>query len=235
MRWDLVARDLDGRRPAPCGTVNREATAVLWPVVSTRLRRRCQEAADAEPLSSTDNPRDRYVDVTSMTEQDTSFTEYVALRRDAWVRAACLLTADPHAAEDLVQSALVRVWPRWRRIISKGDPDAYVRTVLMNVYLGSLRGRRWREISSSEAVLAQVHHATPASASDQVDTRLHLLQALKILAPRQRAVLVLRYYFDLSEEETANALGCSVGTVKSQAFKGTHRLRSHLETLKAMP
>src|SRR5258708_5890534 len=87
-----------------------------------------------------------------MSEQ-MGFAEFVALRRDALVRAACLLTGDPHTAEDLVQTALVRVWPRWRRISARGSADAYVRTVLMNVFLTSLRRRRWREVmTGSDAV-----------------------------------------------------------------------------------
>ena len=164
-----------------------------------------------------------------MSEQ-IGFAEYVALRRDTWVRAASLLTGDPHTAEDLVQTALMRVWPRWRRISGRGDADAYIRAVLMNVFLTSLRNRRWREVTADpQAIHASDHHPTAPSTSDAVDARLHLQHLLTGLAPRQRAVLVLRYYLDLSEAETANTLGCSVGTVKSQAAKGTARLRSHIE------
>ena len=158
------------------------------------------------------------------------FAEYVALRRDTWVRAACLLTGDPHSAEDLVQTALVRVWPHWQRVVAQGDPDAYVRAVLMNTFLKSLRGRRWREVTmdAQQIVLSSSGTPTP-SGSDDVEERLHFLHILRELAPRQRAVLVLRYYLDLSEAETANALGCSIGTVKSQASRGVTRLRSHFK------
>ena len=162
--------------------------------------------------------------------EEVGFAEYVALRRDLWIRAACLLTGDPHTAEDLVQTALVRVWPRWARISSRGDADAYVRAVLMNVYLSSLRRRRWREVTADPlaSVLAASGAIEPSS-TETIDTRLHLRRLLADLAPRQRAVLVLRYYLDLSEAETAQTLGCSLGTVKSQAAKGTARLRSRLE------
>jgi len=165
----------------------------------------------------------------SMSEQ-IGFAEYVALRRDTWVRAACLLTGDPHTAEDLVQTVLVRVWPRWERIIAQGDPDAYIRKVLMNVFLTSLRRRRWREVSADPHALhlSQYEPSAPASI-DGVEARLDLRHVLAGLGPRQRAVLVLRYYLDLSEAETAQTLGCSVGTVKSQAAKASAHLRSRIE------
>lgn len=178
------------------------------------------------------NAAGRWWGVDGMSEQ-IGFGEYVTLRRDALVRAACLLTGDPHTAEDLVQTALVRVWPRWRRISALGNADAYVRAVLVNVFLTSVRRRRWREVITDpgDAEVLERHSATPASASDDaVGLRLHLRQLLAGLSPRQRAVLVLRYYLDLSEAETAATLGCSVGTVKSQAAKGTARLRGNLAT-----
>ena len=162
----------------------------------------------------------------SMSEQ-IGFADYVAVRRDTWVRAAALLTGDPHAAEDLVQTALVRVWPHWRRISARGDADAYIRKAVMSVFLTSVRRRRWREVVADPQAndLSGRQHVTPA-ASDAVDARLHLRHILGSLGPRQRAVLVLRYYLDLSEAETADTLGCSIGTVKSQAAKGIARLRS---------
>lgn len=163
-----------------------------------------------------------------MSEQ-IGFAEFVALRRDALVRAACLLTGDPHAAEDLVQTALVRVWPRWRRISARGDADAYVRTVLMNTFLTSVRRRRWREVIADPGVAEALDQGRAAPApGDAVELRLHLWHLLAGLSAGQRAVLVLRYYLDLSEQETAATLGCSVGTVKSQAAKGTARLRSNI-------
>lgn len=167
----------------------------------------------------------------SMSEQ-IGFAEYVALRRDTWVRAACLLTGDPHTAEDLVQTALIRIWPRWGRIVAQGDPDPYIRKVLMNVFLSSLRRRRWREVSADPQTIPFLygHPTVPASApGDGVEARLDLRHVLADLAPRQRAVLVLRYYLDLSEAETAQTLGCSVGTVKSQTAKASARLRGRFE------
>lgn len=166
--------------------------------------------------------------------EEIGFAEYVALRRDLWIRAACLLTGDPHTAEDLVQTALVRVWPRWERISSQGDADAYIRTVLMNVFLTSLRRRRWREVTADpQASVLAGSGAIASPSTETIDARLHLRDLLADLAPRQRAVLVLRYYLDLSEAETAQTLGCSLGTVKSQAAKGAARLRSRLEATNA--
>jgi RNA polymerase sigma-70 factor (sigma-E family) len=163
-----------------------------------------------------------------MSEQ-IGFADYVARSRDTWIRAACLLTWDPHTAEDLVQTALLRVWPRWERISARGDTDAYIRAVLMNTFLTGLRRRRWREISADPQALASSgQHTAAPSSSETVDTRLHLRHLLADLSPRQRAVIVLRYYLDLSEDETARTLGCSIGTVKSQAARGAARLRSRI-------
>ena len=162
-------------------------------------------------------------------DEQIGFAEFVALRRDTWVRAACLLTGDMHTAEDLVQTALIRVWPRWKRVSARGDADAYVRTVLTNVFLTSVRKRRWREVTTDPhdaGLLNQVPGT--AAPSDEVDERLRLVHVLAGLAPRQRAVIVLRYYLDLSEAETATTLGCSVGTVKSQAAKGAAKLRNSI-------
>lgn len=148
-----------------------------------------------------------------------SFAEYVALRRPGLLRTAYLLCGDHAAAEDLVQIALMKVVPKWRRIAD--NPDAYVRRVLVRENISRWRGRRWREVATSTLPDA------PARARDD-DERLVLQAALTQLAPRQRAVLVLRYYDDLTEAETAKALDITVGTVKSQARDGLARLRALL-------
>lgn len=166
-----------------------------------------------------------------MSEQ-IDFAEFVALRRDTWVRAACLLTGDPHTAEDLVQTALIRVWTRWERVTAQGDPDAYIRKALMNVFLTSLRRRRWREITADPYTMrVSDQHVTDPAPGDGIEQRVDLRQLLAGLPPRQRAVLVLRYYLDLSEAETARTLGCSAGTVKSQAAKASAHLRNRIETI----
>jgi len=142
-----------------------------------------------------------------------SFEEYVAARQSALLRTAYLLTGNHHDAEDLVQVALMKVVPKWRRI--RDDPDAYVRRVLVNENISRWRGRRWREVSHAEV---------PDSVVPEVEVS-DLGAALSTLAPRQRAVIVLRYFEDLSERQTADLLGISVGTVKSQARDALARLR----------
>lgn len=145
------------------------------------------------------------------------FEDFVVARRDALLRTAYLLTGDHHDAEDLVQSALIKVVPKWARI--QDHPEPYVRKVLARESLNRWRGRRWREVTT-DIVPETVQH-------DSTD-RVALLEDLRRLSPRQRAVLVLRYFDDLTEADTAAALGISVGTVKSHARDALARLRDQL-------
>jgi len=151
-----------------------------------------------------------------------SFRDYVAARLVGLSRAAYLLTGDRHLAEDLVQQALVRVASRWERIAASGDPDAYVRRVLYTQHVSWWRRRR--------AVVDRPHAQPPeravADPAHATDTELTVRQALRRLSPRQRAVLVLRYFEDLTEAQTAEVLGCAVGTVKSTAREALARLRA---------
>lgn len=153
------------------------------------------------------------------------FEEYVAARRHTLVRAAYLLAGDAHQAEDLVQTALVRIWPRWERISSTTDADAYVQRVLYSVFITSIRRRRWRELLSDPLDRGGPDPAS-AEGATSVETRMDLRESLRALPPRQRAVIVLRYFLDLPEAEAADILGCSVGTVKSQASKAIRHLRA---------
>ena len=143
------------------------------------------------------------------------FETYVAARYDALLRTAYLLTGHHHDAEDLLQQALVKAVGAWGRM---DEPDAYVRTVLVRTNISRWRRRRWREVSTD---LPRDVGVTDDGAED----RLMLQRALGVLAPRQRAVIVLRYYEDLTEVQTAAALGIAVGTVKSQARDALRRLR----------
>ncbi len=143
------------------------------------------------------------------------FDDFVIARRAALLRTAYLLTGNHHDAEDLVQSALIRVVPKWGRI--KNHPEPYVRQVLARESVNRWRGRRWREVPT-DVVPEQTHH-------DSTD-RVSLLEDLRRLSPRQRAVLVLRYFDDLTEADTAAALGISVGSVKSHAREALARLRN---------
>jgi RNA polymerase sigma-70 factor (sigma-E family) len=143
------------------------------------------------------------------------FEEFVAARRPALLRTAYLLTGSRADAEDLVQTTLLRVVPRWPRIAA--SPEPYVRRVLARESVTRWRGRRWRE--RSVARLPERESTAPDG------DRMALRRALGVLSPRQRAVLVLRYYDDLTEAATAEALGISLGTVKSHAREGLARLR----------
>ena len=146
------------------------------------------------------------------------FEEFVVARSGALLRTAYLLTGDHHDAEDLVQSALIKVVPKWARI--KDHPESYVRQVLARESVSRWRGRRWREVSTD--VVPEAMHHPSADCSD----RIALLEDLRRLSPRQRAVLVLRYFDDLTEADTAAALGISVGTVKSQVRDALAHLRN---------
>ena len=145
------------------------------------------------------------------------FEEFVVWRRDALLRTAYLLTGDHHDAEDLVQSALIKVVPKWARI--QDSPEPYVRRVLARESVNRWRGRRWREVPTE--VLPEPMHQD----ADLAD-RIGLLEDLRSLSPRQRAVIVLRYFDDLTEADTAAALGISVETVKSHARDALARLRN---------
>ena len=145
-----------------------------------------------------------------------SFEEYVAGRRAALLRTAYLLTGQHADAEDLVQLALVKAVPHWRRI--SDDPEPYVRKILAREATNRWRRRRWREVSTD--VLPE----SPEGAADPTDREL-LRQALMRLSPRQRAVVVLRYFDDLTEQQTAEVLGIGLGTVKSHGRDAMARLR----------
>ena len=149
---------------------------------------------------------------------DPGFDEFVAARSQSLLRTAFLLPRDRAAAEDLLQTALVKSWSAWGRIVD--DPEPYVRRVLINTYTSWWR-RKWRgEIATSELPEQPVgEHAVG------IEDRLMLWDALGRLTRRQRAVIVLRYLEDLSEAETARILGVTVGTVKSQASKALAALR----------
>ena len=150
------------------------------------------------------------------TESEQAFAAYVASRRRALLRAAWLLTGDWHLAEDLVQTALAKAYVAWRRM---DEPDAYVRRILMTTYVTWWR-RRW----NGEQPTAELPEK--ASAAHDADLRQQVYGVLRELPRRQRAVVVLRYFEDLTEADTAAALGCSIGTVKSQHARALARLRA---------
>jgi RNA polymerase sigma-70 factor (sigma-E family) len=149
------------------------------------------------------------------------FREFVRAHIGRLSRAAYLLTGSHAQAEDLLQAALIKVAVRWTEIVARGHPEAYVRKVLYHEHVTMWRRRRWLEHLSAEPA---ARHAT-ADHTDASVRRIVLRQALARLTGRQRAVIVLRFFEDLSEADTANVLGVSVGTVKSQTSHALKRLR----------
>ena len=148
------------------------------------------------------------------------FEEFVRASSGRLTRTAYLLCGDRGHAEDMVQTALLRTARRWRT--ARRDPGAYARRVVVN-----LGKDRWRHVSRRPAETAlELDVAVPVV--DGVADRDELVRAVRTLPPGQRSVLVLRFFDDLSVAETAAALGCSVGTVKSQTARGLDRLRSVL-------
>jgi len=151
----------------------------------------------------------------------TDFASFVRARSAALLRAAYLLTGDQHLAEDLVQSALARTHLSWSRLHAEGNAEAYTRKIMYHQQISW-----WRRRGRAPEVITD---APPdALGTDHVDatvSRLTLRRALRRLTPKQRAVLVLRFYEDRSEQETAETLNCSVGTVKSQTARALARLR----------
>jgi len=149
------------------------------------------------------------------------FRDFVAARSPALVRIAWLLTGDEASAHDLVQTALAKTWSRWSRVERHDAPEAYVRRVMLSTYL-TWRRRKWY----GEVPVATVpEQPQPGDAFAAADLRDAVRTALSQLPRRQRAAVVLRYYDDLTEVQTAVALNCSVGTVKSQTAKALAHLR----------
>lgn len=154
-------------------------------------------------------------------EDEANFRAFVASRRKALVGTAYLLTGDAGEAEDLAQTTLAKVFTAWRTVSAAENPDAYLHRILVNTNTSRHRKRR---------VLQFLTHSPPdrpsADPADAVAVRGALLAALAKLAPGRRAVLVLRFWSDLSESQTAEVLGCSIGNVRSQSFKGLAQLRT---------
>ncbi|BEP14594.1 SigE family RNA polymerase sigma factor [Acidothermaceae bacterium B102] len=165
-----------------------------------------------------------------MPQEPQGFHDFVVVRRHGLLRTARLLTGDQYAAEDLTQAALERVWPRWERIVADGEPYAYVRKVMVNTYTSWWR-RAWRAEQPTQTLPELVDLEDEYAATDLHDAFLRLLATL---SPRQRAVLVLRFHEDLTEAATAEALGCSIGTVKSQTARALTKLRLHTDPRLAM-
>jgi RNA polymerase sigma-70 factor (sigma-E family) len=154
---------------------------------------------------------------------EAGFTDYVTAR-SAWLRkVAYLLCGDWHRADDLVQTAITRLYANWPRAARADNLDGYARRTLVNAYLAEQRTSWWRRVD-----LRGADHDPPPAPGPDVDSALDLRAALDRLPARQRATVVLRYFGDLPVAETARALGCSEGTVKSQTAKAVDTLRELL-------
>ena len=151
------------------------------------------------------------------------FEALVAGRWTALVRTAYLLTGDDGQAQDLAQSALAAVYAHWGKVSRAQNVEAYLHRVLVNTHLARMRRRRFREVELDGRTEAGA--ATTADFESAAAWRVTVNGALATLPPRQRAVLVLRFWSDMTEAQVAAAMGCSVGTVKSQTFKALAKLR----------
>ena len=153
------------------------------------------------------------------------FEAYVRTSERRHKRLAFLLTGDLHAAEDLLQAAYARMYPRWSKVRTYDVPDAYLRRVMV-----SLRTSWWRRTRNREWPVAEPDTSGlsgPDAAAAVVESQA-LLRALRQLPERQRVAVVLRHWCDLSEADTATIMSCSLGTVKSNTSKGLARLRAAL-------
>ncbi|MFJ7964481.1 SigE family RNA polymerase sigma factor [Streptomyces sp. NPDC096324] len=158
--------------------------------------------------------------------RDEEFQSFVVGRWPRLMRTAFLLTGEQHAAEDLVQTTLEQVYVAWRRVGSADEPDAYVRRMMINAHARRHR-RKLKEFlapKDDSGIGGEVPDSDDPIA--RADDRGALITALAGLPPRQREAVVLRYWEDLSESQAAEAMGCSVGAVKSNAAKGIAKLRA---------
>jgi RNA polymerase sigma factor (sigma-70 family) len=167
--------------------------------------------------------------VVSSKDRDAAFAEYVAAK-SLWLRkVAFLLCHDLDRADGLVQTSITKLYVHWPRVHELTNLDGYARTILVNTYLAEQRSPWWRRVALG-------HEFAPDAAAapgPDLDIGLDLGVALAAITPRQRAVLVLRFYCDLSVEETAGLPGCSIGNIKSQTSRGLAAMRRFLASPEA--
>jgi RNA polymerase sigma-70 factor (sigma-E family) len=158
-------------------------------------------------------------------DKDADFSDYMAARQPSLLRTAYLLTGDRHTAEDLVQTALAKLYLSWDRVQRQESLDGYVRRILVNEH-NSLWRRPWKRRETTTAVLPDRPADAPGAAHDA-----ELWEFVQTLPRKQRAAIVLRYYEQLSEAETAAVLGVSVGTVKSQTSRALASMRARVDEI----
>jgi len=158
------------------------------------------------------------------TQDKTEFAEFVAARSAALHRAAYLMVGDRSLAQDLVQEALTKTYAAWPRLHDKGNAEAYTRKAITTTAISWFRRKGW----SHERSTAEPPEQATTGHADRVTQSAWLWECLMALPVRQRASIVLRYYEDLTEAQTAETMGCAVGTVKSQVAAGLAKLRQQL-------
>ncbi|MGA5305843.1 SigE family RNA polymerase sigma factor [Nucisporomicrobium flavum] len=162
-------------------------------------------------------------------DEEREYTEYVAGRLSRLHRTAYMLCGDAHRADDIVQATLTALYVQWRKVSAAHNVDAYVQSILVRRYLDERR-LRWSRVRLGGVPA----HAVPIDAAEHgIVERDALLTALRALPKGQRAVVVLRYFDDLTVEATAEVLKCSVGNVKSQCSRGLAALRAALTPAEA--
>jgi len=163
-----------------------------------------------------------------MTMAEDEFVQFAEAIAPRLRRTAFLLCGDWHTAEDLAQTTLAKVFASWRRISRRDAANAYAMRTLLNTYLGESRKKRPREVLAGQL-------PEPAVPPPSPELRLAVLEALAMLPPRARAVVVLRYWADQSVDQTAAMLGCTPGNVKSQSARALDKLRLLLDDISAEP
>jgi RNA polymerase sigma-70 factor (sigma-E family) len=158
------------------------------------------------------------------TRERTAFTEFATARAAALHRAAYLMVGDPQLAQDLVQEALTKTYVAWPRLRDPHKAEAYCRKAITTTAISWFRRKAWNNERPTEVLPEREMGGLDATIAD----RDRVWRALRSLPPRQRAALVLRYFDDLTETQTAEAMGCAVGTVKSQVSAGLAKLRAQL-------
>jgi RNA polymerase sigma-70 factor (sigma-E family) len=157
----------------------------------------------------------------TMNGAEPAFEEFVRSRWASLVRYGYVLTANPHDAADLTQEALARLGSAWSRVLRRDNPEAYVRTTMVRLHIS-----RWRRLRRERLMPVVPDRPVVDPAIDRIDAREELWPAVASLPPRQRTVLVLRYYEHRTDDEIAALLGVSRGTVRSQAARALDKLRA---------
>jgi RNA polymerase sigma-70 factor (sigma-E family) len=155
-------------------------------------------------------------------DEEQQYVDYVTARLPELRRLAGSLCKDSHKADDVVQAAITKLYVHWRRASAADNLDAYVRTIVVRTFLNEQR-LRWSKVR-----LTETPAELPAQAAPEVETRMVVADALTRVPPRARAVLVLRFLYDLSVRDVADTLNCSENTVKSQTARGLSLLRQTL-------